>query len=370
MIRVSAQLIDGRQGLEKWSEDFDRPRGDALQIQTDIASRVADALKIRLGESGIRALTEGGTRIAAAQDLLLKARDLVARTDTPDAQQHALGLVDSAIALDPGYANAYSAKASLMLDSGGTNGAAVEPTARRAIALAPGSAEAHRTLAFILYLELKFREAFAQLETAASLPGGLRGEFDNGYGFIWMLADFGRPEALDRADEMIAGDPLNAASYHSKGYVLYTRRQYADADRQFLKAIDIAPQVAGGHAFHALMLLELGKLDEADAVLSRLPAYYYMAPVLRAVIAARRGDRALSDRFLAALRSQYGDKMSCQYADIYAQQGLKDQALAELENAWRTRDPGLAAIKTDTLYDPLRSDPRFQALVNKLDFPT
>ena len=69
------------------------------------------------------------------------------------------------------------------------------------------------------------------------------------------------------------------------------------------------------------------------------------------------------------MQESMGDSGHFQYAEVYAQQGRKDEAIAALESAWQANDTGLTAIKVDPMLDPLRSDPRFSAIVRKLDFP-
>ena len=72
---------------------------------------------------------------------------------------------------------------------------------------------------------------------------------------------------------------------------------------------------------------------------------------------------------LGEMRQRYGDAALYQYGEIYAQLGMVEEALDALENAYRTRDPGMAYIAVDAFLDPLRNDPRFEAIVKRLNFP-
>ena len=87
------------------------------------------------------------------------------------------------------------------------------------------------------------------------------------------------------------------------------------------------------------------------------------------VVAAHTGDLAASDRVLQRIHKLYADAASSQYAEIYAQQGKADEAFAALDRAVAVRDPGLAWIVADPFLMPIRNDPRFAALVRKLNFP-
>ena len=92
--------------------------------------------------------------------------------------------------------------------------------------------------------------------------------------------------------------------------------------------------------------------------------------VIRSSVAARTGDRTRAAAILAAMRKSAGDSAHYQYAQMLAQMGDRDGAITELEAALKVRDPGLAFLPTDQNFDLLRHDPRFAAIVAKLNFPT
>ena len=82
------------------------------------------------------------------------------------------------------------------------------------------------------------------------------------------------------------------------------------------------------------------------------------------------GRHADAEAELAKLKAALGDAATYQYATIYAQWGQRAKALESLDTAWRLRDPGLEYLKTDPFMDPLRQEPRFQAIERELKFPT
>jgi serine/threonine-protein kinase len=110
MIRVATQLIDGDEGLERWSEIYDRKPGDALQIQSDIADKVAQALSIQLGGADRRRVVQGGTRSADAHELVLKAEAMIQQREGREGIDRSLGMLEAALALDPKYADAVAMK--------------------------------------------------------------------------------------------------------------------------------------------------------------------------------------------------------------------------------------------------------------------
>jgi tetratricopeptide (TPR) repeat protein len=117
------------------------------------------------------------------------------------------------------------------------------------------------------------------------------------------------------------------------------------------------------------VLLLQGKVDEARAASAGLEADDYRRLVGEAILAARTGDRQLALDKLRAMQGRYGDAALFQYAEIYAQLGMVDQALAELEKAYQARDPGLSYIRVNPFLDPIRNQPRFKAVEARLNFP-
>jgi hypothetical protein len=113
-----------------------------------------------------------------------------------------------------------------------------------------------------------------------------------------------------------------------------------------------------------------GKLDDAAAAYAQADADYPSRIVGEAIVAARRGDRVGSDRGLARLKSLFGDMGDYRIADIHAQRGEKDAALAALARAIKVQDPGVIALPTDPWLDPLRDDPRFKQFAGALNFPS
>src|SRR5438067_4090625 len=158
-IRINAELIDGRSGIDRWSQGYDRSPGDAIKIQTDIAENVAGALSAALGRAAKAAIAIGGTSNAAAQDLYLKAKAQLKADDSEASLRTGISLLDSAIALDPKFADAYAHKAFALTDLDGyftPKGSRFEPgftqaaaVAEQAISLAADLATGHMALASI-----------------------------------------------------------------------------------------------------------------------------------------------------------------------------------------------------------------------------
>ena len=375
MIRISAQLVDGKMGMERWSATYDRPVGDALQIQTDIADKVADALSIRLGGSDRSRLVEGATSNPAAHDLLLKAQAYSQQNDGAEALGRAIGMVDGALALDPHYADAVAVKAGMLKVMAGAYSvsaresrqlyAEAEKTARRAIQLAPRSPAGPSVLAGIYYERLQPRAALVQYHKMLSLPGE---DADAHRAYAIFLGETGHTEeALRQIDRGIAIDPLNAQNHGWKAYILAAARRYPEAVAAMREALKITPGRTGLRLRLGFYLALQGKYPEAAREMDVPGPYTGVHQVYQAFLAIRTGRKDEAERILAQLRPN--DYASYQVADILAQLGRKDEAIAALEDAWKARDSGLTTILIDPLLDPLRGDPRFEAIVKRIDFP-
>lgn len=371
-IRVSAELVDGRNGVERWSENYDRAPGDAIKIQTDIAESVARTLSATL--AGARSgLAPGGTQNVDAQKLMLQAV-AAAHGGTREGLQAALSLVDAAIALDPNYAEAYVVKARALNRYANTHASAADlpryrhaalANASKALQIAPNLASAHNALGAFLSHNLQLRPADVEYKRALSLaPGDADGIRD----YAQFASLIGRSkEALSLSDEAIRLDPLNNDSFFTRFLVLMSNRQFEDAVR-FTRQVQRTS--ADWTSYLAVCLIALGRTDEARPTIYTLPIEAGDRLVVEAILSGRAGDKLGTQRTIEKLEGMMGDALDYQYAEIYAQAGDRDRALDALDRAWRIRDSGLLWLKVDPLLDPLRSDPRFQVLVKALNFPT
>ena len=376
-IRISAELIDGRTGLDKWSQDYDRNPGDTIKIQTDIAQNVASALSAALGRAARTAVALGGTSNASAQDLFLKAKAQLKGDDSENSLRKSLGLLDSAIALDPKFADAYALKANALgdltgyfLPSGSKYEGAFDPAAavaRQAVSLAPDLAAGHMSLAYILFSQLNVGAAAAEYERGHALAGGDVDDINAYAEFLSIIGNTGA--AIEIARQAEVRDPLNAATFATEAGALIRARRFDESIAANRKASALAPDVRLVRAKIADGLALLGRTQEALAQLRTLPPDYMFRLLGETIIQERGGNRAASDAAFQRMRGLFGDTANYQYAEVYAQRGEKDQAFAALERAWAFRDPGVAYMKSDIWFDPIRSDPRFAALLQKMNFP-
>ena len=374
-IRVNAELIDGRTGLAKWSQNYDRAPGDVITIQTEIAGNVARALAIALSASVKQALAAGETSNVAAQQLVFQARELSYQFTVPAFQQ-SLRLLDRAVALDPNYARPFAIKSFVV--SNLVSNTARTPAelargrqqalqyARKALSMSPHLPIAHSALAFAYQLNLQLRDALREHEVALSLAGGDPDVMRN-YG--WTRSGiFGHGDGLRLVDEALALDRLNWASHWAHVDVLFDARRYEEAVSYSLKLKRDSPDlfkfpVLLGHA-----LLMLGRREQAAIAFGWNDDDDWRV-VGEALLAARAGERELALAKLSALRQRAGEWASYTCGRIYAQTGDKDRAFAALDRALDMRLSELIGLRTDPYMDPLRGDARYAALVEKVGFP-
>lgn len=374
-LRISAQLVDGREGIEQWSQVYDRPIGDSLQIQSDIAERVANALKIALAKSPDEFRAQGGTNSAEAQDLLLRSADARRRGDSEQAVREALGLIEAAIAIDPRYGDAWATKSTVLNDLSGAYAQTAaearalanqaERAALHAIQIAPQSQRGYVALGNVYYYALRIRAGLAQLEKARAIPSEDTAALT---AIAYALSETGRTaDALALTDQVIATDPLNAAGFHAKAVILSDAGRLPEAEQFERKAIAILPNRAASRNRLALILMLQGKTDEARAELAAIPSDNVIRITYEAVLDARTGNRVSAERALTQLRLMGDDSSQFQQAAILAQLGDRDGAIAALQKGWKYRDSGLTGMRSDPLLEPVRSDPRFVAILKRMN---
>jgi serine/threonine-protein kinase len=374
MVRINAQLVRGKDGVERWAQSYDRVPGDAIKIQTDIATNVAQALSVALGQAGKAALTLGGTADAAAQDLYLRAKLILNTKSSVESQREAITLLDAAIARDANYADAWRMKAyawEMMAVGGGVDTAETlvqaEAAAKRAISIAPNLGPAYLPLAFVEVDRLNFGLALQYMDRALQLSPEQLGVISGASVFTEY---FGDPrKALELADRVIALDPLRGSGYARRAQVLFTLRDYPRSIAASRRSLQLAPQLAISSANIALCLVLMNRPSEARLEFAKAPADDVLRMTGEAILAARTGDVAAAEQIMNRIREQFGDAASYQYAQICAQAGKVDRAFAELDRAVRIKDPGLQMFKIDPFFDPIHGDSRFAALLKQLNFP-
>jgi TolB-like protein/DNA-binding winged helix-turn-helix (wHTH) protein/Tfp pilus assembly protein PilF len=376
-IRVTAQLNDAVTGFHLWSQTYDRDLGDILKLQTDIANAVANALKVTLVGNFSSKVELGGTHNPAAFDAYLRGvQALRAANDAKDVQS-GIAAYTEAIRLDPKYALAFAVRSRAYANYAATfaTGAAIhdyfdkaQADADEAVRLSPELAEGQ--LALGLFFEvgaLDFNQARDAYERALALAPGNAAVLRLSGIFLVSMGQFN--EGISATQRAMALDPLNLRSHHLLGMGLYYTRRYREAIQAYADTIALDPELGEVYGLRGLAYYGLQDLKNARASCEARPDQWESQQCL-AVVLDKLGRHAEAEAVLTRYRAKWGDAAAYQYAAIYAQWGDGAKALEWLATAMRLRDPGLQYLKTDPLMDPLRQEPRFQAIERALKFPT
>ena len=382
-VRVTAQLNNALTGYHVWSQTYDRDLGDVLKLQTDIATAVANALKVTLLGGVAVKIETGGTRNPAAFDAYLRAShayrhfgpaNLAAGGLNEEGLQSALAAYTEAIHADPDYALAYAGRSLAFADLARALVKAPEVgdylnkaqlDAHQAITLTPDLADGHLALANFFAGSLELTGALQEYERALALaPGDARVLRE--YGAFAVLIDRSEP-GLAAAHRLLVLDPLNSTNHFGLGVSLTFARRYGDAIRALRDAKALGQDDASVNMWLGAAYYMSGDLQSARSACEK--AGEINGPWCLAMIYDKLGRHPEAETMLAKVRAIAGDRFAEGYADIFAQWGDTARALDWLETAMRNRDPYLAYTKVNFFFDPLRNEPRFQAIEQALKFP-
>jgi TolB-like protein len=375
-IRVTAQLNNAMTGFHVWSQTYDRNLGDVLRLQTEIATSVTNALKVSLLGSAAGKVELGGTHNPKAFDAYLRGLRLMRVATSRAEALRPLEAFGEAINLDADFGLAYAARSLAQSDyvtqwapmvvRRETPGKA-RLDAERAIALAPDLGEAHAALArFLVTFALDYPEAWKESERAVTLSPGSATVL---YEYSQHAALMGKSgAAIDAARRFVTLDPLNALSHRTLGDALWFARRYNDAISAYQDAIAVDPTAPEAYGRRGLAYYALGSYQTAKTA-CEAQADNWESWLCLAMTDEKLGLHAVSEVQLRRLENFAGDAVAYQYAQIEAQRGHSTQAIKWLDSALRLRDPGFRRLKTDPLMDPIRNEPRFQAIERELNFP-
>lgn len=375
-LRISVRLIDTVSGFQLWAQPYDRNLSNLLKLQTEIAGKVAEALKVTWLADQRARIEVGGTSNPDAFDAYLRALKGHNEAQDGSSEQRAIEAYTEAIRLDPHYALAFAGRsvARVVYAWDYATRSAVEESyakgeadARQAVVLAPDLPESHVALAgfFESGGSLDFQRANEEYSRAVALgPGNAQVLRRYALFAVWM----GHTEAgIAAANRAVALDPLNPLAHRSRALSLFFTRRYAEAVEANRQRRNIAPDQPEAEAHLGFAYYMLGDWEHARASCEVKPDYWDSRACL-AITYAKLGRKADSAAALAAVQRE-GITVAYQLVEIYAQLGEKGKALDALETAMAQRDGGLAWLKTDPLIDPLRGEPRFQAIERRLQFP-
>ena len=380
-LSISVQLIDTRNNKLIWAEQYERKMADLLTTQREIATSIAQKLKLKLAGDEAKGITKKYTNSNEAYQLYLKGKYHYAKR-TRDDFQKGIDYFQRAVALDPNFALAYA----LIADAYASMPAypylsphdafpKAKAAAHRAIQIDPTLAEGHTSLGYALALyDWKWDEAETEFKRALEL------DEKNSLAHVRLAISCYQPtgritEAVAETERGVDLEPVNLAARANLIWSYRTAGRNHEAVAQGEKLEDLEPDFVLGRYQLALVYITAGKYNDALALADKRlrvdpndQLMLHISGYTNAKLGKRDAANAVITTFKNISKTQY--VMSFFVATIYAALGEKDKAFAELEEAYRQHDWRMSAqLKTDPLIESLRNDSRYKDLLRRMNLP-
>ena len=349
-LRVTAQLVETKTEHGVWAERYDRQLEDVFAIQEEIAKSIARALEVMLSEKEQSAIKKAPTANIEAYDYYLRGRQFFYRLTRKDLE-FARQMFTRAIAIDPNYARAFAGVADccsflyMYYESSEANLKEADATSRKALEVDPELAEAHASLGFALTLSKRYAEAQQEFEAALRLNPRL---FEAYYLYARVLFTQGKMEEAARMFEQ--AEQVNPEDYQTPSLVAQVYNglgRKADAAAAYRRSLEIIEKHLEMHP------------DDARAL--------YLGATSWAQLGERKRSLEWAERARAMGPDDPGNlyNVACTYATL----GKAELAIDTLEQAVQYGYGHKEWIENDSDLDPLRSHPRFQALLRGMGSP-
>ena len=373
-LRLTAQLIQVNDQTHLWSQDYDYPAKDILNVEDDVAKAVAREIRVLVTSKQQTELAQLPPVSPEAFDAYLQGYYHFER-DTDKDTEMAAKYYERATQLDPSYALAWvglSRTRNWQVNTGLIPAEEGHRLAReaveRALALNPNLAEAHTQMGRIKQqVDFDWTGADASFQRAVALAPENPEVVRTAAGSATMLGRFDEAIQLDR--RAVDLDPLNADSWECLAEPEFYMGQLDEAEADLKKALNLNPDVVAAHVKLSNIDVMLGRPQDVlpEIELVRYDAY---RPWLYAIAYHALGRDKESDAALSKLITKYHASAAFQIAEVYAFRNQSDEAFEWLDRAYAQRDSGLIGTKVDPLFKSLHNDPRYAAFLKKLNLPT
>jgi serine/threonine-protein kinase len=378
-IRITAQLVDGPSETVLWADTFEGTRGGLFDLQSDVARAIATRIQGRLTPMLQERFKPPRAIAAAASQLYLKGR-YEWNKRSPDAMKQARDYYEQALQIDPNFALAYAGIAdyySVLPFYSSFAPHETFPKAKEAVVKAlqldPSLAEAHASLAYIkVYYERDWPGADVDFRRALELRPS---HADLHHRYSRYLTTLGRHEdalsEIRRAQEL---DPLSQLLHANVAMIYYFARRYDEAIGALQRTLELDPKFPTAHWGLGLSYQQKGMMTESVQALEKARdlsprSVNTLASLAHAYAVA--GSRAKARQILEELQRQAKGKYvsAFQFALIHVGLGENDEAMRWLEQANVERATLLTYVNRDPRFDPIRDDPRFRDLVQRIRLP-
>jgi eukaryotic-like serine/threonine-protein kinase len=377
-VRITVQLIDARADKHLWARAFERGSNDVLALQAELAGAIASEINVQLPAGEQTRLATVDSVDPAAHDAYLKGRYFFNRP-SDDNLRKAIAQFEEAVRLSPTFAPAYSGLSDAYLWAGYNEGfitasaakARARDAAERAVQLNDNSAEAHASLAtFKLFYEYDWEGGEREFRRAIALNPNYAFAHDQ---FALLLAFVGRfDESIAEGRRAIALDPLSPQVLLDATMPFLFKKDFATARELVRRAGELDPTFFFPVMLQGWVELEAGNYRDAIPALTRASTME-APPFVTAYLAFARGaagDRAGALAELEALRRLAGRDpvLPFNLALVHLGLGERERAIDYLEQALAADSQMLGWLGYDAIFDSLREEPRFIALLRRLRF--
>lgn len=377
-VRITVQLVDAATDRILWSDEQERVEEDLISLQHDVVTRVAEGIHMKI-RPPTTPQAAGPVRVnSEALQEYLRGRFLLARWEI-GSYGSAADHFRRALAIEPDFAPGWAGLADCLVHMAGMEGAPSRflPEARsaalRALKLDETSAEAHASWGHLLYL-IEWDWASAEREFLRALelnPNNLYAHLH----YNPLLLALGRnDEGIAQARAAAALDPTTPTTLLQLSWSLRVVGRYDEAMTQVKEASELDPETWRVPYYRAQIHSAIGRFDAAFSDLTGALERSPDNPLILSTLAkanARGGRRDEALELLAKLQAlgtqRYVDPELA--ARVYSSLGMKDSAIACLEQALEQHSVSLYLLNVSPDYAGMRSDPRFQRILNRLSFP-
>jgi TolB-like protein/Flp pilus assembly protein TadD len=372
---IQIDLIDVQKQSQIWGNHYTRKIGEVLSLQEEIVGNISKQLQISLSGDTQRDINKRSTQNSAAYQLYLQGRFYWNKRTTA-ALDRAIDYFNQAIALDSTFALAYAGLADCYIIQSQYSGIPASVTipltkkaARRALELDNSLAEAQTTLAFCLFGDWNYEESERDFKQALALNP----KYPTAYHWYnILLVRTGRvDEAWNIIQQAHEPDPFSPVITLNVGAIYQVRKQYDEALRYFKQSIEADPSFAPGYAWAGLTYDLMNNEGEARSYLEKALELSGRSNECISYLGYFYGKRGMKDEALKLLkeneeRYRAGKGAAYNIARIYA--GLRDRenVLKWLEQDVNDHSTWSNSIKSDYVWDDVRTDPRFTALLKKV----
>jgi serine/threonine protein kinase/tetratricopeptide (TPR) repeat protein len=378
-LRIGTELVDVATGTQLWGAQYDRPPGDIFAIQDEISGEISDKLRIKLTRAEKKRLTKRQTDDPEAYGLYLKGRHHWNQW-TEDGFYKAIEYFQQAVAKDPAYALAYTGVADSYVLLGWNSYLPPKDAfpkakiaAMRALRLDPDLGEAHTPLSAMYWLhDWQWQEAEAEFKRSMALSPA---HPTASHWFAEFLMTVGRhEEAIARMKSSQELDPLSLIISVAIGWTFYHARRYDDAIEQLRRTVELDPHYPITYWILGLLFRKMGSYELAIAEGEKgvkLSGGSYLMRAALAQTLATAGRRNEAIQVLDDLTKLATQKYVAPYffAGIHLGLGENDRAIECLEKSYEEHSHWLLYLHLDPSMDALRSNPRFQDLLQRIGLP-